>query len=351
MTTTRATARGAPARGGYRRAVVAFALAFLAPALGCGAAVEEVVVPPPPAPPDLEIAHLTDLLTSARLNWLVLVRPAELARVAWLDPLLTRIFQHERLDDLRLTTGVDVRRAPELALATYEGAPDDAVAYFVRHDADPLAVERRFRERLTKLDQRATLGHQLTFVTGLVGTSSLGFVGAGRGVAGYQFGGDMARGPAKIAALYAQGRLAGVPTALAPDALRLASERFGVAPLEAFLPGPFEGDLAQGARGLFAASTCVALSLAPTPAETLALTVFVGGDFASTEGADRMLRLAFDDLGASDLGHLLGLHAPRSEPRVTSSSDGLALEVELDPKALVAGLTAATSDDVRAFMN
>jgi hypothetical protein len=124
----------------------------------------------PPALPDVEVARLSDLLTGAHLEWLVLMRPEELARIEWLKPSLGRVFKDDRLDLLAKATGIQLREVPELALASYR-QPDgtDAVAFLLRHRSDPLSLERKFRERLTSGAERSEVGHQLVGMWGLIG--------------------------------------------------------------------------------------------------------------------------------------------------------------------------------------
>src|SRR5439155_26485756 len=158
---------------------------------------------PPPALPDLEVARLTDLLTGAHLEWLVVIRPEELARIDWLKPSLGRLFKDDRLDLLARATGIQLREVPELALASYRqpasaaraadcAASDrcDAVAFLLRHRSDPLALERKFRERLTSGAERSEVGHQLVGMWGYIGRGARGFAAVGPHVVGYQYDGD-----------------------------------------------------------------------------------------------------------------------------------------------------------------
>jgi hypothetical protein len=331
-----------------RRSLLASLACWL---VGCpSAAVVPEHEPPAPLLPDLEVARLVDLLTSASLEWLVVLRPAELARLEWLKPSLARVFKDERLDALAKATGVQLRDTPELALASYRDATgDSSIAYFLRHASDPLLLERKFRERLTSGEERNLVGHQLLAMWGLIGRAPHGFVSVGPHVVGYQYGGDRKRGPARIALLYAQGKLGRIPAALADPPLAALDQRITAAPVQAFFPGPFEGELARGARGLFGAATAVALALRPTPARSLGLEILVGGEFPA-EDAPRYLEGAFADLGKSDLGHLLGLGTPVAPVVVAAARDALSLRTELDAAALLAGLSAATSENVREIM-
>jgi len=277
--------------------------------------------------------------------------------LGWLRPSLARVLRDDRLDLLAKATGIDLRVVPELALASYRagrGAPagqQSTVAYFVRHTRVQLDIERKFRERLTSRANRRVVGHQLVSVEGNIGLTHHSFVAVGPDVAGFQYGGDERRGPARIALLYAEGKLATIPRALDDTALRGLHDRMGAPPLIALLPGPFEGTMARGARGLLGAASGLGAGLEPTSRQTLRLHVHLAGAFdpAATE-ATGYLEGAWQDLAQSDLGHLLGLHQPQSPPAIAASAHGLSLAVELDAARLLAGLAAATVDDVRLIM-
>jgi len=270
---------------------------------------------------------------------MVLARPESLLAIEWLRTPLARLLRDDRLDMLARTTGIDLRQVPELVLASYRSG---ANALVVRHRRKQIEIERKFRERLTSEVTRSTEGHQLIGLWGRIGLSLRGFAAIGRDVVLFQYGGDQRRGPARIALLYARGRLRSVPSAETLAA--------GEAPLKALLPGPFEGELARGARGLLAAAESVTATLAPSERRTLRLQVLLAGDYASHPDAKPFLEAAWSDLAKSDLGHLLGLHQPVAAPEVTVDASGLVLRAELDPEHLLRGLAAATVDNVREIM-
>lgn len=316
-------------------------------------------LPPPPLPPlpkqvaapDVIIPQLTDLLTIVDLEWLVLLRPRRLARTAWLAPALSRVLKDQRLEIAKRTTGIDLREVPELAVAGYR---QDVVLQLVRHEQKPVDVERRFRERLTNKEVRTELGHQVVSLWGEIGTRPHGFVSVGIDVAGFQYGGDEKRGPGRIALLYALDKLENIPTVLQDIPLakvHAALGADGVPPVEVLFPGPFEGDLARGARGLLAASTGVGISITPTDRRTVRLVVLLAGDYArDTEKATELLLASYQDLAGADLGHLLGMHEPEVAPVAIAVPFGLGIGVELDAEKLFRGLSAATVDDIEEIM-
>jgi hypothetical protein len=297
------------------------------------------------------------LLTSVGLRWLVLIDPARLTATPWLQGHIGRLLQDDRLTLLARTTGIDVRRSAELALAGYR---DGVVAYLVRHQSDQTLVERRFRERLTSAIERAEHGHQLTGLWGNIGTKPHGFAALGPDVAVYQYGGDRKRGAARIALLYAEGKLARVPSALGEASMAALQRALGNAPAMVLLPGPFEGDAARGVRGLLGAATAFGAALTPTKAKTLQLRVLLVGSFslpADKQGDSPLdyLRAAWTDLAQADLGRLLRLHETHSNVYVSTRQLGpdlteLSLGVELSAPKLFEGLAAATIDDVRDMM-
>jgi hypothetical protein len=315
--------------------------------------------PPPPAPlpepvepkappPDREVAAVTDLLTSVGLEWALILDPPRLLAKPWLRAALSRVLDDERLDALAVTTSVDVTRARELVLCGYE---NDVTAFFVRHPAEIELVERRFRDRLPRKMKRREWDHQLVTVWGTIGHTHHGYVAVGPDVSGFQYGGDQKRGPMTIAALYALDKLDGVPTVLA-DPLLARLVDGSTAPATFLMPGPFIGEAARGARGLFGAAEGVAVTLALGDDESVKVSVLLAGDYTDDDPSRPLafLERAWNDLASSDLGHLLGLHEPTSPPRASSMPIGLRLDVALRPGPLAAGLAAATMDDARDFL-
>lgn len=307
-----------------------------------------VVVDPPPEP-DRIVERVVDRLTAVGARWVVLLEPRRIREVAWLKPHLGRLLADERLDALASTTGIDVRRAREVVLAGY--GDDDTVAYFVRHPSEQALVERRFRARLTGDVERKRWAHQLVTIWGHIGDSSHGYVGLGPDVAGFQYGGDDKRGPMRVAVLYELGKLDRVPRLLSKDGLGPLSDALGDAAAKLLLAGPFDGEMARGARGLFTAAEGIGLGLTPTPTEELALQIVLAGDYGDGDDLTRatdIAELAWGDLAGSGLGHLLGLTVDGAvgQPHPL----GIQLRVSMNAADLMAGLAAATMEEVRDFL-
>ena len=335
-------------------------LTGLAALCGCPPAAEA------PHSRGIHLDHLEDALGAVGLGWLLLVEPETIHATPWLAPALGRMLRDERLDLFAAATGVDLRQVPELALASYPasappsldeapadalGEASDATFLLCRTQSDPLAVERLFRERLTTSEHRSVAAEGVIHMSGNVGRKPQAFVAIGDDVVGFQYGGSRERGPARIAALLALDMLHDVPPALAPGELGPLARALGGAPLRALLPGPFEGPLARGARGLFGAALAVGAALSPTAGQTLQLDVVLVGDYAPEPArAAGVLTRAWHDVAASDLGHLLGIDAPVTPPTAAPDGGGLRLRAELDAAVLLDGLAAATVDNVRDIL-
>jgi hypothetical protein len=298
----------------------------------------------------LHTGALTSLIPLAGLRWAILVKPREIASIPWLIPPINRVTPEENLSRFAASVGFDLRQIPEAVVASY-GGPPDAILYLVRHNGDPARIERLFRARLIGHERRAVDRPDLVRVSGTIGSSEVTLLVAGADVAAFQVGGSLARGPARVASLYALDKLKRSPTLLAEEPIRALSTRLGDAPVRAFALGPFEGELARGARGLLAGATAIGGTVRPSAREGLLVVVAVAGDFsASGPAASRELAAAWDDLAKGTFGHLLGLDEPVEKPLPTHAADAVALAIELDPGRLAKGLASATSARIDEIM-
>lgn len=352
-----------------RRTLLGGALAALGAALlgGCGASNGEAATPAkqPPLPP-LATAPLAGLVASAGLRWVLLAAPRELYGVAWIPPLVDLAVSGARFDRFAQGTGIDLRTLPEAVVASSApaGSPasgaasgaavsgaaaasEDVVFYLARHTGDASLIERALRARFTSSEKRAVDRPDLVRVSGKIGTETHAAVFLGRDVAGFQEGGSVGRGPARVAALFAEGKLKQALPALGAEPLRSLAARLGAAPLAAFAPGPFDGDVAKGLRGLLGAATGVGAVLRPSVRQGFLVTVAVAGDFTTSgEPAKKELLAAWTELAASGLGHMLGLDAPVTAPVTVAAPDAVMLSVELSGRALAEGLAKATASRV-----
>ena len=299
----------------------------------------------------LSVKALTDLLPLADLRWLLLVRPREIASIPWLIPEIGRFARESDFDRFAASSGLDLRQIPEAAVASYAREGGETAFWLARHNGDPLAIERAFRKRLTTGEKRVAERPDLVRVSGKIGVASSTMTVIGADVIGLQQGGFPSRGPARVAGLYAEDRLKKSPTVLAQEPLKSLAARFGSAPVIALSPGPFEGELARGARGLLAGATAIGAAARASAREGLAVSVAVAGDF-STSGApaSKELVAAWNDLAQGSFGHLLGLDQPVEPPLATFSADAVAIAVELDPKRFASGLAEAVGERVKAIL-
>lgn len=299
----------------------------------------------------LSIASLPGLLPLADLRWLLLVRPREIASIPWLIPEIGRFASESALDRFAASTGLDLRQIPEAAVSSYLDEGGETLFWLARHHGDAAVIERAFRKRLTTGEKRAVDRPDLVRVSGKIGVAQTTLTVIGADVIGLQQGGHASRGPARIAALYAEDRLKKSPTALAEEPLKSLAARFGSAPVIALSPGPFEGELARGARGLLQGATAIGAAARPSAREGLAVSVAVAGDF-STSGApaSKELVAAWNDLAQGSFGHLLGLDQPIEAPLTTFSEGAVAIAVELDPKRFASGLAEAVGERVKEIL-
>ncbi len=305
----------------------------------------------------LSVKALADLLPLADLRWVVLVRPREIASIPWLIPEIGRFAREADLDRFAAKAGIDLRQIPEAAVALYAtaeagaGEGGESTFYLARHNGDPAVIERAFCKRLTTGEKRTIERPDLVRVSGKIGITASALSLIGPDVIGFQQGGHPSRGPARIAGLYAEERLKKSPALLSREPLKSLAARFGAAPVIALSPGPFEGELARGARGLLKGATAIGASARPSAREGLAVSVAVAGDF-STSGAaaSKELTAAWNDLARGSFGHLLGLDQPIEAPLATFSEGAVALAVELDPKRFARGLAEAMGERVNEIL-
>ena len=323
---------------------------------GCGGAPNK----PPKAQPEptkhLEpsaVESLDLLVPLPGLRWLVLARPKEIASMLWLEPSISLLLDKERLDHTAVSTGFDLRTLPEAVWAGYRAGADeeDASLQLVRHANDPLAIERLFRDRLSTDISRSIDDDRVIRVSGRIGKTVHALATVGSDVVCQQQDGSLDRGPCRVAALLAQGKLKRTRSVFEDEAMGVLAKRFESAPLQLFAPGPFEEDVARGVRGLLGAATAVGAAFRTSARKSLLVEIVVTGDF-STSGAEAVQKLAgsWDDLAGRPLGHLLGLDAAVGPVKQAFTNETVSIVVELDPHKLAKGLADATSSQIREIM-
>jgi hypothetical protein len=302
--------------------------------------------PPAAAPQPLALGQAVDLVPAAGLVWLLDARLRDLFASDALIPALALVLPAARLDAFaKRHGGIDLRSVSELALAAY---PDANLAV-ARATLDPARVEGAFAARAVTVDGRAVEG-DVVRTWGTVDKAREQIAIFGREAIALEHG---RFGPLRAAEYFAQGRLKRAQPALLADPLAHAAALLGDAPLRAFAPGPFAGDLAQGLGGLLAAATAVAGAATPLEREpdgALSLRFVVTGAWGqdAAAAADR-LRAAFGVLAGDSLGRLLGVDRPLEPARAWGDTEALRLEVTVNALALGKGLrdaTRATVEDV-----
>lgn len=329
---------------------LAAALAIGTVMLGCGGA------PPPkpattPEPTPLHVSPLTDLTPAAALVWLLEVHPRVILGDGRLAAALAPVAPDARLQAFaREWGGVDLRAADTLVFASYPGA----LLSLVHQTVDPGRIEAAFTARVLTVEGRSA--NPRAGITRLWGN-----VGSGREQVAI-FGGECVGleqgrfGPLRIAELFAEEKLKRASPALKAPPLARVAELLGDAPIRAFAPGPFEGDLQRGAGGLLGASTAVGASIHVAEAKELesprlaVRILLLGGWGGGSRAAADRLRAVFEVLAASGLGKLLGLSQLLAGPTVGDSSEALTVDFTVDAALLVTGLRAATAAEAREIM-
>ena len=361
-----------PEGAAARRRILQGALAaLLFPVIeGCGAASQPPATTQPPLPP-LATSPLATLVAAAGVRWMLVAAPKDLLGVPWVPPLIDVAVSGARFERFAKTTGIDLRTLPEAVVAACApssaggaapsagGAPssagaappaiedEDVMFYLARHTGDAQAIERSYRARFTSAEKRSVERPDLIRMSGKVGQRQGAAVFLGRDVAGFQDGGSASRGPARVAALFAEGKLKHARSALAAEPLRSLALRLGPGPLAAYAPGPFDGELGRGLRGLLGAATAIGAVLGTTERQSFLVRAAVTGDFSTSAApASDELLAAWKDLAGSRLGHMLGLDKPLSAPVTQGAPDVVMLAVELSGRALSEGLAAATASRV-----
>jgi hypothetical protein len=317
---------------------------------GCGAA----AVPKPLAHPSqpLHLLPLVDLAPAASLVWLVELHPRALALEGRLSGPLARLFPEQRLSALaQAYGGVDLRETDALVAAGYRSTTLLLAHQFVQ----PGRIEKAFAARVAAVEGRAVEGPpdpatSIIRVWGATGTDREQVAIFGFDAVGMERG---RFGPLRASMLFAQGKLRRASPALHAPPLAHVAELLGEAPVRAFAPGPFEGDLKQSMGGLLGASTAVGASarVVESGGEGLAFHgILLGAWGNDAEAAALRLRAVFDVLASSGIGRLLGLGHCLAGPEVHGTAEAITLDFTLDAQVLADALRSATSAEVLEIM-
>lgn len=309
--------------------------------LACSPANGPAAVPASkPAAPPVHEGPLTDYVPAAGLRWLVVGRPRDVAKDPALREAVSLLVPDERRAVFARSSGVELDQTPNALV----GGFDQATLYMAEL-SETRRVEERFIGRLIAGPTTKQPHPRVRSTVGVVGETPEGLLALDGRLVAVSVGSTL---PAKIAGLYALGRLPKSPPALEGAALStLPVAELERAPLRFYAPGPFLGEWARGARGLLAVTVAVGMAFSPTADGKLSATVVLSGDYRSLEGdpAD-VLASAWQDLAVSSLGRLLGLDRPAAEPKVAGTPESLRLSVVVDPLPLARGLRAAVMAEV-----
>jgi hypothetical protein len=247
------------------------------------------------------------------------------------------------LDGFALGSGVDLRAVDSGLIAGF----DLGTLYAV--EPNPATVSRivaRFRERIVTGERRHLPHPELERITGIIGSTPETLVRVDQHVLAIAVGDPT---PARVVEAFAREKLRSSPSALRGAALSTLKPPPKDSVATFYAPGPFSGEWARGARGLFADALALSISVVPLAAGRARFVVEVAGDFPAA-GADE-LTLALADLGASPMGKLLGLDHLDTPAVVHERADALSLEVDLDLAPIAHGLHAAVAADVWEIMD
>jgi hypothetical protein len=285
-------------------------------------------------------ADLTDYVPAAGLRWLAVARLSELARAPELRTSLELLFPTARLDAFASATGLDLRQAPVAAAAGF----DLATLFLAETPWENAIIEQKFIKRLTTTPRVEASPRGVRRVAGTMGLTPETLIRAERRFVAVSVGDPT---EARIAELYAEGRLGRSPPALKGSALSTLPIELASAPVRFYAPGPFSDEWARGARGLLGVTLALGVA-AYSDAETLRVVAVFSGRW---NGADiGQLEAAWNDLAGSSMGRLLGLDQPATPAEVSVTDDQLTLRVRLARLPLVTGLRAAVVADVWEFL-
>jgi hypothetical protein len=324
----------------------ALTLALAIAISACGP--KAVVAPSGPPPVPLHLEPACDLAPSAGVEWIVEAKPRALAELPDLIPAIALVVPEARFNTFTTAHGgIDVRQVQDLCIAKYK----ETLLSIARAPFDAARVEKAFADRETNPGGRQVdvPNPPVVRVWGEVNGEPQQLVVFGREVVALEQG---RAGPIRAAEAFAQGKLRRASPALRGGTLARAVQLVGDAPVRAFAPGPFEGEIAQGLGGLMRASTAVAVSaqFAGAPAKIALRIVLTGAWGKDAPAAAERLAAAVHVVSESPFGRLLGLHKPVIAPQVRTMEDALVVEATIDGMALAHGVHDALDAEIGEIM-
>jgi len=268
--------------------------------------------------------------------------PARIARSRAFSDAIAQLLPPERLHAFEQGTGVALAGVSEGLIAGFDlgqlyvfapppGAADLIVERFAANSVDSVRVEKPHPAIRRFSGMGGKDPHALVQIDGkLIAIAAR----------------DLTLG--RVVEAFARKKLARSKPALRGAALSALAPPSAQAVATFFVPGPFEGEWAQGARGLLADAVALSISVAPVRERAGLFTIQVAGDLPPA--ARDELVAAYQDIASSSTGKLLGLDQPTSPPVVREREGRVELEIELDLGPLARGLRAAVIADVWEIM-
>lgn len=308
---------------------------------GCGGTTPAPVASKPAAPAaPLHRGPLTDYVAAAGLRWMLVGKPRDIAQHPAFAEAIELLLPEPRLKAFSSGSGVDLETVGAALVAGF----DLGTLYLLQ--ATPPAAARaslKFQERL--LQGSLKRPHpELERASGLVGSTPQALVRFDPIVAISVGDPTLTR----VVEAFARRKLRRSPVALRGAALSTLAPPPQQALATFYVPGPFTGEWAQGARGLLADAVALSIAMTPSSRGHARFTVQLAGD-VRREGADEMVK-AFHELVQTPTGRLLGLDQPTSPTAVHEPDGRLVLDVELEVAPIARGLRAAVIADVWEIM-
>lgn len=301
--------------------------------LGCQGRHEAPKTPSEPKREPLRLRPISQLVVAASLSWAIFARPHEMLGNSALAPGFSRLLPPVRRAAFKKLTAIDLDSIKQVIVAGY----GKSTLFVLDGVPDALEAERRFRDRLLQDVIRKTYRPDAIWTHGRTATGKLRAISALLpGVVAIE-GGDSLR--AKVALLFAIGRLHRSTRVLSMPDMKRLSDALGDAPIVALAPGPFGGDWNKALHGMLAACTAVGGSIRPDPEGRLDVSLRLVGVWGKDASrAARNLRAVWRDLERSSLGRLLWVDQPIEGPRVSDDAEVIGLDVRVDGVKLLGGL-------------
>ncbi|MFO0667817.1 MAG: hypothetical protein U0174_27940 [Polyangiaceae bacterium] len=334
-------------------------------AAGLLAACGGVKVAPSFRKTSLHVNPLTDLVAAAGMTWLVAVEPRVLLEQAALLPAVQKLVTDEMLAAYAKSHGgLDLRSMQEVVVAGYgEGAR----LSLARGSLDPASLERAFQARASGVEGRHIELQSDDGADTIVRLA--GNFRDDRGVRGAELVllgreavilGDGAGPRARAAMAFSRNLLKRSKPALRTTPLDRVEKLLGDAPVRVFAPGPFSESATQSnLGGLLQVTTALGARMLVEEKNhraVLKLSAVLLGEWERDRDAAReRLSAAWNVLGASGMGRLLGLDRPLEPasvvtPKEADGSPSLWLHVSFDAETLAKSVADVLDSDIRSIL-